>query len=54
MRRRTRGETRAMRDVSRECAHHHGLLSRMDHHAALVSMLAKGRSTNEAVRQYNA
>ena len=39
-----------MHDASREYAYHHGILSMMDH-AALVSMLAKGESNNEAVRQ---
>ena len=44
---RTRGETRALRDASREYAHRHGLP--LDH-AAMVSMLAKGEATNEIVR----
>ena len=50
---RTRGETCVMRDASREYAHRHGVLSTMEH-AALVSMLATGESTNKIVRQYNA
>ena len=48
---RTRGGTRALRDVSRAYAHRHGLL--LDH-AAMVSMLAKGEATNEIVRQHGA
>ena len=48
---RTRGETRALRDASREYAHRHGIL--LDH-AAMVSMLAKGEATNEIVRQHGA
>ena len=46
---RTRGETRALRDASRECAHRYGLP--LDH-ASMVSMLAKGEATNEIVRQH--
>ena len=49
----TRGETRAMRDASREYAHCHGLLSMVEH-AALVSMLATRESTNKPVRQHSA
>ena len=48
---RTRGETRALRDASRDNAHRYGIP--MDH-AAMVSMLAKGEATNEIVRQYGA
>ena len=48
---RTRGETRTMRDASREYAHRHGIP--LDH-AAMVSMLAKGEATNEIVRQHGA
>ena len=48
---RTRGETRVLRDASRECAHRHGIP--LDH-AAMVSMLAKGEATNEIVRQHGA
>ena len=48
---RTRGETRALRDASREHAHRHGLP--LDH-AAMVSMLVKGEATNEIVRQHGA
>ena len=48
---RTRGETRVLRDASREYAHHHGIP--LDH-AAMVSMLAKGEATNEIVRQRDA
>ena len=44
---RTHGESRAMRDVSWECAHRHGI--RVGHEA-MVSMLTKGESNNEAVR----
>ena len=48
---RTRGETRALRDASREYAHRHGIpLDR----GAMVSMLAKGEATNEIVRQHGA
>ena len=51
MPRRTRGETRALRDASREYAHRHGMpLDR----GAMVSMLAKGEATNEIVRQHGA
>ena len=46
---RTRGQTRALRDASREYAHRHSLP--LDH-AAMVSMLAKGQATNEIVRQH--
>ena len=48
---RTRGETRALRDASREYAHRHGLP--LDH-AAMVSMLAKGEATNEIIRLHGA
>ena len=43
---RKRGETRTLRDASREYAHRHGLPLG---HAAMVSMLAKGEATNEIV-----
>ena len=45
----TRGETRALRDASREYAHRHGIS--LDH-GAMVSMLAKGEATNEIVCQH--
>ena len=45
----TRGETRALRDASRDYAHRYGIP--LDH-AAVVSMLAKGEATNEIVRQH--
>ena len=45
---RTSGETRAMRDASREYAHRHGLPLG---HAALVSMLGKGEAVHEIVCQ---
>ena len=45
----TRGQTRAMREASREYAHHHRLLSTLDH-ATLVSILTKRESIDEAVR----
>ena len=48
---RTRGETRALRDVSRDYAHRHDIP--LDH-AAMASMLAKGEATNEIVRQHGA
>ena len=48
---RTRGETRALRDASRDYAHRHGIP--LDH-AAMVSMLTKGEATNEIVRQHGA
>ena len=48
---RTRGETLALRDASREYAHHHGLP--LDH-ATMVSMLEKGEAINEIVRQHGA
>ena len=48
-----RGETRAMREASREYAHHHGLLSTLEH-AALVSMLVTRESTDKVVRQHSA
>ena len=50
---RTRGETCALRDVSREYAHFHGLLSMMEH-AALVSMLANRETTKEIVHEHSA
>ncbi|CAM9373706.1 unnamed protein product, partial [Ascophyllum nodosum] len=46
---RARGETRALRDASREYAHRHGLP--LDH-AALVSMLGKGEAVRDIVRQH--
>ena len=46
---RTHGVSRALRDDSREYAHWHGLP--LDH-AAIVSMLEKGRTIHEIVRQY--
>ena len=51
MPRRTRGETRALRDASWGYAHRYGIP--LDH-AAMVSMLAKGEATNEIVRQHGA
>ena len=48
---RTRGETRALRDASREYGHRHSIP--LDH-AAMVSMLAKDEATNEAVCQHGA
>ena len=48
---RTRGETRALRDASRDYALRHGIP--LDH-AAMVSMLAKGEVTYEIVRQHGA
>ena len=48
---RMRSETRAWRDASREYAHHHGIP--LDH-AAMVSMLAKGKATNELGCQHGA
>ena len=48
---RTRGETRAMRDASREYPHRHGLP--LDH-AALVSMMGKGEAVHENVRRHGA
>ena len=48
---RTRGETRALRDASREYAHHHGLP--LDH-AAIVLILEKREAINEIVRHYDA
>ena len=48
---RTRGETRVVRDASRDYAHRHGIP--LDH-AAMVSMLAKGEATSEIVRQHGA
>ena len=48
---RTRGETRALRDASRDYAHRYGIP--LDH-AAMVSILAKGEATNEIVRHHGA
>ena len=48
---RTHGETRALRDASRDYAHRHGVP--LDH-AAMVSMLAKGKATDEIFRQHGA
>ena len=48
----TRGQTRAMREASREYAHGHGLLSTMDH-VALVSMLVRRESIHEATVNYS-
>ena len=48
---RTRGETRALRDSSRDYARRHGIP--LDH-GAMVSMLAEGEATNEIVRQHGA
>ena len=47
----TRGETRALRDASREYAHRHGLSLG---HAAMVPMLEKGETINDIVRQHGA
>ena len=49
---RTRGETRALRDASRDYAHRYGIP--LDHAAIMVSMLAKGKAINDIVRQYGA
>ena len=46
---RTRGETLALRDASRDYAHRHRIP--LDH-AAMVSMLAKEEATNEIVHQH--
>ena len=46
---RTRDETRALRDSSRDYARRHGIP--LDH-GAMVSMLAKGEATNGIVRQH--
>ena len=51
MRGRARGETLAMRSATREYVHCHGLP--LDH-AAMVSMLSKGESTNEVIHQHGA
>ena len=48
---RTRGETRAMRDASREYVHRHGLP--LDY-AALVSMLEKGEEIHKIVHEHGA
>ena len=45
-----RGETRALRDASREFAHRHVLP--LDY-AAMVSMLDTGKAINEIVRQHD-
>ena len=47
---RTRGQTRALRDTSREYAHRHSLP--LDHAAIMVSMLMKDQATNEIIRQH--
>ena len=47
----TRGETRALRDGSREYAHRHSLSLNQ---AAMVLMLEKGEVINEIVRQHGA
>ena len=48
----TRGQTRAIREASREYAHHHGLLLTLDR-ATLVSILANRESIDEAVRNHS-
>ena len=48
---RTRGETRVLRDASREYAPRHGLSL---NHGAVASILAKGEATNEIVCQHGA
>ena len=48
---RTRGETCALRDASRDYAHRYGIP--LDY-VAMVSMPAKGEATNEIVRQHGA
>ena len=48
---RTRGETRAMRDASREYARRHGLPLE---HAALMSMLGKGKAVHKIVHEHGA
>ena len=48
---RTRGETRAMREASREYARRHGLPL---NHAALVSMLDKGEAIHEIIHEHGA
>ena len=48
---RTRGETRAMREASREYARRHG---RPLNHAALVSMLDKGEAIHEIIHEHGA
>ena len=48
---RTRGETRAMRDASRENARRHGMS--LDH-AALVSMLDKGEAVHQIIHEHGA
>lgn len=49
---RTRGESHALRDVSRKFSHRHGLLS-MANHGAPVLMLAIRQSINGAVRVHS-
>ena len=51
MPRRTRGETSAMREASREHARRHGMS--LDH-AALVSMLDKGEAIHEIIHEHGA
>ena len=46
---RTRGETRVLRDASREYAHRHGLP--LDH-AAMASMLEKGEAVHKIVHEH--
>ena len=48
---RTRGETRALRDASRDYAHRYGIP--LDH-AAMLSMLVEDKATNKIVRQNGA
>ena len=48
---RTRGETRALRDASRDYAHRHRIL--LDH-AVMVSMLVKCEATNGIICQHGA
>ena len=48
---RTRGETRAMREASREYARRHGMPL---NHAALVSMLDKGEAIHEIIHEHGA
>ena len=49
---RTRGQTCAMREASREYDHPNGILSTMDH-AALVPILANRESIDEAIRKHS-
>ena len=46
---RARGETCALHDASRECAHRHGLPLDL---VTMASLLAKGESTKKIVRQH--